>query len=68
MTETSIDILAIKNCDTTTVNMNDSILETVGESTATEIRVEIRRSQRERKPRKHFDGFDTDLPSSIAPS
>ncbi|OMO74623.1 hypothetical protein COLO4_26569 [Corchorus olitorius] len=67
MTETSVDILAIENCDTATVNVNESVMETVDKPTTAENRVEVRHSQRERKQPKHFDGFETDLPPSIAP-
>ncbi|OMO89744.1 hypothetical protein CCACVL1_07662 [Corchorus capsularis] len=49
MTETSVDIPAVENCDTATVNVNDSVIETVDEPTAAENRVEVRRSQREQK-------------------
>ncbi|OMO49328.1 hypothetical protein COLO4_38596 [Corchorus olitorius] len=67
MTKTSVDIPIVENCDTATVNVNDSVMETVDEPTAVENRVEVRRSRRERKQSKHFDGFETDLPPSIAP-
>ncbi|OMP00054.1 Integrase, catalytic core [Corchorus capsularis] len=67
ITETSVDIPAVENCDTATINVNDFVMKTVDEPTVAENRVEVRHSQREQKQPKHFDGFETDLPPSVAP-